>query len=167
MPSHKRVIVRKLNQEWLPGYLPPESFVEHGQIELLGLEGKITTLPLTVIQWICFVRDFLPAEPQFPERLLVRSFSRRSSLPGLVLRVRLSNDDWIEGLTQNNLTLLDPEGIFLIPADGRSNTQRMFLPRAAVAEMEVTAVLRGLHARKNRKVGQTALFGSAVEDKSL
>ena len=48
----------------------------------------------------------------------------------------------IEGLVQNDITLLAGDGLFLIPPDSRSNTQRIFLPRQAVVELDVLAVVR-------------------------
>ena len=53
------------------------------------------------------------------------------------IRARLKDNDQIEGLAQNDLSLLGSGGLFLIPPDTRSNTQRIFLPRQAVAELDV------------------------------
>jgi len=58
------------------------------------------------------------------------------------VRVRFTDNDVIEGLAQNDVSLLEGDGLFLIPPDTRSNTQRIFIPRLAVAEFEVLAVIR-------------------------
>jgi hypothetical protein len=64
----------------------------------------------------------------------------------------------IEGLAQNDLTLLDGEGLFLIPPDTRSNTQRIFLPRQAVAELDVLAVIKTGGRRGPSDAVQESLF---------
>jgi len=149
MPSsRKKAIVRKVSREWLAGYLPPAHFVHHGQIELLDLDGKVAALLLDQVKWICFVRDFNSGEPENPERLLRKSFAGRPRTEGLWLRLCLTDGDVIEGLAANDLTLLDSPGIFLIPPDIRSNTQRIFIPRSAIAELAVVAVIASSSRRK-------------------
>jgi hypothetical protein len=74
------------------------------------------------------------------------------------VRARLKDNDLIEGLVQNDLTLLDGEGLFLSPPDTRSNTQRIFLPRQAVAELDVLAVIKTGSRRGPTEVVQESLF---------
>jgi len=45
------------------------------------------------------------------------------------------------------MSFLAEEGFFLTPPDTRSNTQRVWLPRASLVELEVVAVI-GAAARK-------------------
>src|SRR5277367_2292198 len=146
--SRKKAIVRKTSREWLAGYLPPAHFVHLGQIELLDLDGKVVALPLDEVKWICFVRDFNSGEPDNPERLLRKSYAGRPRSEGLWLRLRLTDGDLIEGLAANDLTLVDPPGIFLTPPDIRSNTQRIFVPRPSIAELSVVSVIAGPSRRK-------------------
>lgn len=158
--GHKKVILRKRNRDWFAGYLPPSSFVENGQIALLDLSGKVTTLELRDIKWICFVRDFQSGETSDPERLLRRSFISRPRGEGLWLRMQLIDDDLqLEGIAANNLSLLDPYGILITPPDTRSNTQRIFLPHSSLVALEVVAVI-GTASRKKTAVpeAQADLF---------
>jgi len=37
--------------------------------------------------------------------------------------------------------LIDDGGLFLVPPDTRSNTQRLFVPRAAITELQLVAVI--------------------------
>jgi hypothetical protein len=76
----------------------------------------------------------------------------------LWIRARLKDNDLIEGLAQNDLTLLEGEGLFLIPPDTRSNTQRIFLPRQAVAELDVLAVIKTGARRGPSEAVQESLF---------
>jgi hypothetical protein len=140
--SRKKVIVRKFSRSWLAGYLPPGDFVVQGEVGMLDLGGKLISLDLTDVKWICFVRDFQSGDLNQPERLLRKSFPGRPRSQGLWVRARLKDNDLIEGLVQNDITLLAGDGLFLIPPDSRSNTQRIFLPRQAVVELEILAVIR-------------------------
>jgi hypothetical protein len=159
MPSsRKKVIVRKLSREWLAGYLPPADFAHRGSIELLDLGGKALAVPLDEMKWICFVRDFNSGESDNPERLLRKTFAGRPRSEGLWLRLRLTDGDSLEGLATNDLGLLDPAGVFLAPPDIRSNTQRIFLPRNSIAELEVVAVITNPSRKKAAAVGQGDLF---------
>lgn len=158
--GHKKVILRKRNRDWLAGYLPPTGFVEEGRISLLDPSGKVTTLELRDIKWICFVRDFQSGEMSDPERLIRRSFISRPRGEGLWLRMQLVDDELtLEGLAANNLSLLDPYGLLITPPDTRSNTQRIFLPHGALASFEIVAVI-GSTSRKKAVIpeGQTDLF---------
>jgi hypothetical protein len=159
-PSRKKVIVRKLNREWLAGYLPTTDFARNGALELLDLTGKVIFLPLIEAKWLCFVRDFSSGEIDNPERLLRKSYTGRPRTEGLWLRLRLTDGDVIEGLAANDLTLLDQNGVFLIPPDIRSNTQRIFVPRPAIVELTVVAVITSPTKRKaEENPRQPQLFG--------
>ena len=155
--SRKKVIVRKLSQEWLPGYLPSPFIVDGGQFVLLDLDGKLLPIALSEAKWICYVRDFT-ASAGDPEHLRMKAFLRRPRSPGLWLRIRLKDNDCIEGLTQNDVNLLDGNGFFLAPPDSRSNTQRLFVPRAAITELEILAVIRAKTSRAASEDLQESLF---------
>jgi hypothetical protein len=156
--SRKKVIVRKLSRDWLSGYLPPSEFVVQGQVQLLDLGGKLTSVHVPEVKWICFVRDFQSGDLTQPERLLRKTYAARPRSPGLWVRARLKDNDLIEGLAQNDLSLLEEDGLFLIPPDTRSNTQRIFLPRQAVAELDILAVIRAGARRGPADAVQESLF---------
>ena len=156
--SRKKVIVRKLSRDWLAGYLPPSAFVVQEQAEMLDLSGKLVSVPMAEVKWICFVRDFQSGDANQPERLLRKTFVTRPRSQGLWVRVRLKDNDLIEGLAPNDLSLLEGEGIFLVPPDTRSNTQRIFLPRQAVAELDILAVIKTGARRGPAEAVQEDLF---------
>jgi hypothetical protein len=139
--SLKKVVLRKWNQEWLPGYLPPSSFVRGEHIEILDLAGKIANIPLADLKWACFVRDFNSGEIANPERLIRKSFAGRPRNAGLWIRAKLTDGDLLEGVAENDITLVTSQGIFLVPPDTRSNTQRVFLPATSIAALEVISVI--------------------------
>jgi hypothetical protein len=156
--SRKKVIVRKLSRDWLSGYLPPAAFIVKEQAEILDLAGKLVSVQMADVKWICFVRDFQSGDANQPERLLRKTFVSRPRSQGLWIRATLKDNDQIEGLAQNDLTLLESEGLFLIPPDVRSNTQRIFLPRQAVSELEILAVIRAGIKQRPGESTQESLF---------
>jgi hypothetical protein len=159
--SRKKVIARKLSQDWVAGYLPASGFLYDGIVEMLALDGKILPIPAADLKWICFVRDFNSGEVANPERLLRKTFAGRPRLQGVLLHLRLADDDVIEGLAANDLSLVGSGGIFLTPPDVRSNTQRVWIPTTAIVELEVLAVI-GSSKRKTppeQPPTQEKLFG--------
>ena len=144
----KPVVVRTLANELLLGYAGALPGLDAASLEILGLDGRVLRRPWPEVKWVCYVRD-LPAEPAtavYPERLLHKKFAARPRTPGLWLRMTLTDGDELEGLAPNDRSLLDGPGVLLTPPDTRSNTQRIYLPRTAIATLEVFAVI-GLAAR--------------------
>jgi hypothetical protein len=143
--SQKKAVLRMHDGNWLAGYLPATGFIRRAvaldALELLDLAARRHVVPLASLKWACFVRDFNSGETTNPERLLRTTFSGRPRLAGLWLRMTLNDETILEGMAANDLTLLDPAGLFLTPPDTRSNTQRIFLPRTSIAELSIVAVI--------------------------
>jgi hypothetical protein len=150
--AHKKVIVRRHTGETLPGYLPLSTFVRNGSIDLLDLGGRVISLPLSDIKHICYVRDFNLSDPANPERLTRRTFLARPRTEGLWLRMTFRTGDLLEGLAPTDLALLDDlihdTGLFLTPPDTRSNTQRIYVPRTSLADLQLIAVITSPSRRK-------------------
>ncbi len=171
--AHKKVIVRRFLGDTVPGYLPLSKFVRNRAtrsaddrtVDLLDLSGRVLTLPLADIKYICYVRDFNLNDPANPERLTRRTFLARPRTEGLWLRLTFravassptstastSEGDTFEGLAPLDLNLaddiLDDAGLFLIPPDVRSNTQRIYIPRAAITDLQLLAVITSPSKRK-------------------
>jgi len=167
--ARKKVLVRRFSGEILPGYLPLSGFVR-GQpaardrdptIELLDLTGRIVEVSLKEVKTISFVRDFNLADTVNPERLARRTFLARPRNEGLWVRIgfraadsradvrseRRSEQpaDLLEGLAAADIALLDSliedAGLSISPPDIRSNTQRIFVPRSAIADLQILAVI--------------------------
>lgn len=142
MPSSlKKVILRKWDREWLSGYLAPAGFIRNGSVELLDLTGKLQSAALDQLKWICFVRDFNSGEIANPERLLRKTFAGRPRAAGIWVRLRLTDEDELEGLAANDTSLITSDGVFLVPPDTRSNTQRIFVPAGSIQTLEVISVI--------------------------
>jgi hypothetical protein len=144
MPStHKKVIVRKLDRDSLHGYVAPASFVVDGRLELLNTSGKVVMMDLKDIKGIYFVRDFNDSEG-----VSRKTFAARPRSEGLWVRLKFTDNDVLEGMMPNDLTQVSPEGFLIIPPDTRANTQRIFIPRTALAAMTVLGVIGGPQARR-------------------
>lgn len=146
--SRKKAIARRLSRDWVGGYLPADGFVHDGIIEMLELDGKVLSLPLKDLKWVCFVRDFNSGESENPERLLRKTFAGRPRSEGLFLRLKLTDGDTLEGLAANDASLISGDGLFLTPPDIRSNTQRIWIPKATIAGLEVVAAIGGAVKKK-------------------
>jgi hypothetical protein len=113
---------------------------------------------LSEVKGVFFVREFGDSES-----LQRKTFTSRPRTEGLWVRLRFRDGEMLEGLMPNDLTQVTPDGFFLNPPDSRSNTQRIFVPRSAVAELTVLAVI-GSQARRRRHLEDTRqapLFGES------
>src|SRR5262249_25746820 len=83
-----------------------------------------------------------------PERLLQRRFAVRPRTAGLWLRMTLIDGDELEGIAANDRSLITGSGLLVTPPDTRSNTQRVYVPRRAIQELEVVSLIGA--ARRKR-----------------
>jgi hypothetical protein len=144
MPStHKKVIVRKLGRDVISGYVAPAHFVVEGKLELLNPAGKVVMIDLAEIKSVDFVRDF--GDTTAAAR---KTFTSRPRTEGLWVRLKFVDNDLLEGMMANDLTQLTPEGYLVTPPDTRGNVQRVFVPRLALTEMNVLAVIGRPEGRK-------------------
>jgi len=146
MPStHKKVIVRKMGRDSLSGYVAPANFLVEGKLELLNPSGKVILIDLAEIKSVDFVRDF--SDSGGSSR---KTFTTRPRTEGLWVRLKFTDNDILEGMMPNDLSQIASEGFLLTPPDTRGNTQRVFVPRAALEEINVLAVIGHAQTRKKR-----------------
>jgi hypothetical protein len=151
--SRKKVILRRANStpdaSIVHGYLPPTGFItgtgRAAVLELLDLEGRVVPIPLLEVRMVSFVREFNTGDHVNPERLLRKTFLARPRAEGLQLRITFHDGDILEGLATNDLSLLDTAledaGIQFAPPDTRANTQRIYVPRSAIADLVIVATI--------------------------
>jgi len=106
-------------------------------LEMLTPEGAILKLPFSEVKAVCFVRDFESGESWREHR----SFATRPKTAGLWLVLRFRDGDSVEGIVANNLMLLEPLGFSIIPPDPTFQNHRIFVPRAALSEVQVLGVI--------------------------
>jgi len=148
MPStHKKVIVRKMDRDSVSGYVAPSQFIQEGKLELLNTSGTVISIDLREVKGVYFVREFGDSES-----LTRKTFPSRPRSEGLWVRLRFKDSEVLEGLMPADLAQTMPEGFLISPPDQRSNTQRIFVPRAALESLTVLAVIGA--ARRQRRGAQ-------------
>jgi hypothetical protein len=148
MPStHKKVIIRKLDRDSMQGHVAA-TFLVDGKLEILNLAGKLVTVNLKEVKGVYFVRDFGDTED-----LIRKTFTTRPRTEGLWVRLQFRDNDVLEGMMPNDLTQILPEGYFVNPPDARSNTQRIFVPKSALSDLCVLAVIGAPGARRRKPTG--------------
>jgi hypothetical protein len=158
MPStHKKVIVRKMDRDSINGYVAPAHYVREGKLELLNTSGNVVAIELKDIKGVYFVREF--GESDILSR---KTFTSRPRTEGLWVRLKFKDNELLEGMMPNDLSLTTAEGFLVNPPDLRSNTQRIFVPRTALESLTVLAVIGA--TRRQRKgmpgdVRQVPMFG--------
>lgn len=165
--SQKKVVVRSFGGELAWGYLPGSGFLSGDEVALMDPAGRVKSIFISDIQWIAYVRDFNLDDRSEPERMGRRTFLGRPRTGGLWLRLRLRDDAVIEGLSEFDLGalegLLEDRGLMLSPPDGRGNTLRLFVPRAAMQAVEVlgwvSSAPKPARKAKEAEEGQPGLFG--------
>jgi hypothetical protein len=154
--THKKVIVRKLDRDSVNGYVGA-SFLVDGKLELLNAAGMVVGMELREVKAVFFVRDW--AETGTPFR---KTFSSRPRTEGVWVRLRFKDGEILEGMMPGDLTQNPVEGFLINPPDTRSNTQRIFVPRTALASLEVLAVIGATRRGSAAAAGDTRqvqLFG--------
>jgi hypothetical protein len=140
--THKKVVVVLADKKPLRGYLNPSRLGHSEPIDLLTPSGEHEQIPLAKIRSIYFVRDF--SDDFEPER---KAFLSRPKLDGLWVRLRYADNETLEGVVPNDLLSLLDNGFQITPPDLNSTTDRIFIPRSALAEVTVLGVV-GIARRK-------------------
>lgn len=140
--THKKVVIELGDRSALRGYLNPARLPGAETLDLLTQEGEHQEVPLPKVRAVYFVRDL--QEGFAPER---KAFLSRPKLDGLWVRVRFRDEVVLEGVIPNDLLAFLDNGLHLTPPDLNSNTDRIYIPRLAIAELTVLGVV-GVARRK-------------------
>ena len=159
--ARKPVIVRKFSRDWVGGYAGASLGGE--ELEILDTTGKVLRMGWDQVKWVCYVRVLASADAANPERLLHKRFSVRPRAAGLWLRMTLTDGDELEGLAENDLSLVTGGGLLLTPPDTRSNTQRIYVPRQAIQTLEVVSLI-GAGRKRPQPDDQPRLFAEGPRD---
>jgi hypothetical protein len=158
LASNRKVLVARFERESLQGFVQTPSGLEGDAVELLRPEGSLVRIPFSETKLVCFVRDFDGGETWQDHR----AFATRPKAAGLWVRFRLRDGDSLEGILPNNLMQFEAAGFTAVPADPSFQNQRIFVPRLALAGVEVLGVigssLRRRPAKKTGDDGQLKMF---------
>ncbi|HMD43807.1 MAG TPA: hypothetical protein VKH45_12055 [Candidatus Acidoferrum sp.] len=152
--THKKVVVELQDRKSLRGFLNPARLQDAAPLDLLTPYGEHEEIVRDKIRAVYFVRDL--NEDFEPER---KTFLSRPKLDGLWVKLRFLDDGLLEGVIPNDLLNLMDQGLHLTPPDFHSNTDRIYVPRTALAELSVLGVV-GIARRKTAAVAaaQPRLF---------
>jgi hypothetical protein len=136
------VVIELDDRTALRGFLNPARMVGAQTLDLLTPEGEHQEVAVAKVRAVYFVRNL--HEEFAPER---KAFLNRPKLDGLWVRVRFRDDATLEGVIPNDLLTFLDNGLHLSPPDFNSNSDRIYVPRPAIAELTVLGVV-GVARRK-------------------
>ncbi len=159
LASNKKVLVSRFDRESLQGFVQTPGGLEGDAIELMRPEGTVVRIPFAETRLVSFVRDFESGETWRDHK----AFAARPKSPGLWVRFRFRDGDWLEALLPNNLLQIETAGFNSIPPDPSFQNQRIFVPRLALTAVEVLGVIgsplrRRPPAKKPEDEGQLKMF---------
>jgi len=158
LTTNKRVLLARFDRETLAGFVQTPGAFGADSIELLTPDGALLQIPYSETKVLCFVRDFEAGETWREHR----AFSTRPKSPGLWVRLLFRDGDSVEGMLANNLMLVEPVGFSIVPPDPTFQNQKLFVPRAALADVQVLGVIGSPLKRPAKKVekkeGQLEMF---------
>ncbi len=137
-----------MNQEQVRGYVNPQTYLRGDGVELLTVDGQATLLAYEEVKGVHFVRDF--DDPG--DHLERKVFTSRPKLDGLWLRMKFKDDEVLDGILPNNLLLVTENGFTITPPDPYANSQKIFVPKTALAELTVLGVIGSPMRRKRAAV---------------
>ena len=153
----KKVLIRRFDREPLTGFVNAQTYLQPQGVELLTPGGACLVVPYSEIKVVCFVRDFGSVEPTQEKKV----FNTRPKTDGLWVRMELRDGEVLDGILANNLLQLTSEGFTVTPPDAYSNNQKLFVPRAALSQLNVLGVVGSPLTRRKPKPapeGQIGLF---------
>jgi hypothetical protein len=144
--TNKKVVVERFEREPLTGFVNPQTWLLPDGLELISLSGSVSSVPYQDVKAVGFVRDFGPSVLAGERRI----FTARPKSEGLWVRMHFRDGDCMDGLLPNNLLQFSQYGYTVVPPDSMSNNQRIFVPRAALADLKVLGVIGSLLKRRKR-----------------
>ncbi|HTB16240.1 MAG TPA: hypothetical protein VK752_31950 [Bryobacteraceae bacterium] len=157
--TNKKVLLARFDREPVEGFVQASAGFEGEAIEVLTPSGTLLRIPVSETKAVCFVRDFEAGETWREHR----TFLTRPKMPGVWVRLLFRDGDSVEGMVPNNLMLVETAGFSIIPPDPTFQNQRIFVPRAALREVQVLGVvgspLRRPKTKKTTAEEQLEMFG--------
>jgi hypothetical protein len=146
--TSKKVLIERFERGPLTGFVNPQAYLQPSGVELLSVSGTVQVVPYAEVKAVCFVRDFEDADPSREQK----TFFTRPKMDGLWVRLRFRDGEVREGLMPNNLLQMEPQGFTYVPPNPSANSQRIFVPKAALAEVQILGVVGSpLRPRKAKR----------------
>ncbi|MBI1353169.1 MAG: hypothetical protein GC160_02400 [Acidobacteria bacterium] len=145
----KKVYLRRFDRSYIEGYVSPATFQRPDGVEILKRSAQVIVVPYHEVRALYFVRDFEGLPDGDEEK---RVFGSRPKVDGLWVRLTFRDDEAYEGVIANDLLALHDPGVLFSPPDANSNTQRIYVPHAALKEFKVLGVIgTPAHRRRTRR----------------
>jgi len=152
--TKKKVIVRRFDREPVLGLVDPGTYLQAGGVEIMATKVTVSILPYSEVKAVCFVKDFEGPHQETEPKL----FHARPKMEGLWVRMLFRDGELMDGLLPNKLLDLESLGFTVVPPNPNSNNQKIFVPRTALREFHILAVIGSpLHPRKTKPVPKTQL----------
>jgi hypothetical protein len=135
--TNKKVILVRFDREPVEGFVHASAGFSEETIEVLTPSGSLLKIPVAETKAVCFVKDF-DGVATWREH---RNFLTRPKTPGIWVRLLFRDADSMEGMIGNNLMLVEASGFSIIPPDPTFQNQKVFIPRPALAEVQVLGVV--------------------------
>jgi hypothetical protein len=145
--TSKKVRISRFDREALLGYVNQTTYLRPSGVELLTPDGNYSVVPYAEVKSVQFVKDFDPPDPAIDRKV----FNTRPKLDGLWVRMKFRDGEVMDGILANNLLLMESQGFTVVPPDPYSNNQRLFLPRAALVDVQVLGVVGSPLRRRKAK----------------
>jgi len=130
-----KVIVRSRDGTLFRGF--SKSDLIGDKVQLVDAKGNAQEFPLADLKAVFFVRDF-EGNRDYRE---VRFFRKEGSAGWLWVEVVFTDGEIMEGRMRNNLSLLDPRGVYLWLSDEGANNEVVFVVRSAVREFRILGTI--------------------------
>jgi hypothetical protein len=143
----KKVVVDRYDRSVLRGYVQPPNYRTAEGLEILSTDGSVAVVPYAQIKCVSFVRD-LDGPSVLKER---REFLARPKAAGLWIEFRFRDGDALEAMISNNLLEMEADGAMATPPESAGNAQRIFVPRASLAGIQVLGVVGKPKLRRERE----------------
>jgi len=138
-----------MDSSLLEGYVSPHAYLRPEGVEVLKRTAEAALVPYEQIRAIYFVREFDGPPDGEDQR---RVFGSRPKMDGLWVRLTFRDDEVVEGVMPNDLSMMDEFGVTFTPPDAGANVQRVFVPRRALQQIKVLGVVGSpVNRRRPRK----------------
>ncbi len=153
----KKILIERFDRVMMRGWLQSLPASDRDSLEVITPDGSALSIPLSQIKAVCFVRD-LEGPSILKER---QEFRSRPKSHGLWVEVRFTDGGRLEGMVPNDLNEIGGIGYALTPPEIAGNTQRVWIPRAAVSRLVVLGVVgtsKRTPGRRGPESRQISLF---------
>jgi hypothetical protein len=155
--TNKRVVAVRFDREPIRGYITFPSCLRESAVEVLTAEGTLAEVPYADIKYVGFVKMW----EQPPGEEMRKSFISRPKGGGVWVRFLFRDGDSMEALLSGDLMEWPAQGYLATPPDSARNTQRLFVPKAALQACAALGII-GSARRESRKrepaAGQLKMF---------